>query len=159
MPEITDAPAVFKELTPAWNNQNLDHLARVTASACILAHVRAATLGLAVTRLNCHPFAHGPYAFMHNGDVAGFHEIRRTLRASLSDRSYELIEGSTDSEHAFAVFLDALDAVSDDAPTERMASALVETIRASLGREPRRARRDPVMVRRTAEGHRTEEGS
>ena len=42
-PEHSDEPAVFKSVTPAWSNRNLRDLARVVASHCILAHVRAAT--------------------------------------------------------------------------------------------------------------------
>ncbi|MCB1034925.1 MAG: class II glutamine amidotransferase, partial [Acidobacteria bacterium] len=50
-------PAVFKEVNPAWNSLNLHSLARVTRSHCLMAHVRAASPGLPVTQLNCHPFA------------------------------------------------------------------------------------------------------
>lgn len=39
------APAVFKSISPAWNNQNLINLSRVIHSDCMLAHVRAASPG------------------------------------------------------------------------------------------------------------------
>ena len=39
----TTEPAVFRSITPAWNNRNLQNLARVVTSDCVLAHVRAAT--------------------------------------------------------------------------------------------------------------------
>jgi len=105
-PELSHKPAVFRSVTPAWSNMNLLELARVTRSGCILAHVRAATRGIPVTELNCHPFAAGPYAFMHNGDVARFGAIRRRVLAELSDDSFHAVKGSTDSEHLFGVFLD-----------------------------------------------------
>jgi glutamine amidotransferase len=105
-PELSHKPAVFRSVTPAWSNMNLLELARVTRSGCILAHVRAATRGIPVTELNCHPFAAGPYAFMHNGDVARFGAIRRRVLADLSDDSFHAVRGSTDSEHLFGVFLD-----------------------------------------------------
>ena len=38
-----DEPALFRNVTPAWNDINLLHLARVTRTRCVLAHVRAAT--------------------------------------------------------------------------------------------------------------------
>jgi predicted glutamine amidotransferase len=85
---------------------NLLELARVTRSGCILAHVRAATRGIPVTELNCHPFSAGPYAFMHNGDVARFGAIRRRVLADLTDDSFHAVKGSTDSEHLFGIFLD-----------------------------------------------------
>ena len=105
-PEVSERPALFRSVSPAWNNQTLRHLARVTRSRTILAHVRAATVGLAVTRLNCHPFSWGPFAFMHNGHVGGFREIRRRLLARLSDEAFGLIGGTTDSECLFALFAD-----------------------------------------------------
>jgi predicted glutamine amidotransferase len=104
-PDITPEPAVFKDVTPAWNNLNLLSLAHVTKSSCILAHVRAATPGLPVVRLNCHPFVWGPFAFMHNGRVEGFQKIRRSLLRNISDEAFDLIKGSTDSEHLFALFV------------------------------------------------------
>ena len=38
-------------------------VARVTKSRCVFAHVRAASPGLPVTELNCHPFAYGSADF------------------------------------------------------------------------------------------------
>lgn len=104
--ELSHRPAVFRSVSPAWSNMNLLELARVTRSGCILGHVRAATRGIPVTELNCHPFAAGPYAFMHNGDVAHFGAIRRRVLDSLSDDAFAAIKGSTDSEHLFGIFLD-----------------------------------------------------
>ncbi len=43
VPEYSDESAVFRSITPAWNNRNLHNLSRVVTSPCILAHVRAAT--------------------------------------------------------------------------------------------------------------------
>lgn len=105
-PEVSAEPALFRAISPAWNNQNLRHLARVTHSRTILAHVRAATPGLPVHQLNCHPFSWGPFAFMHNGHLGGFRDIKRRLLERLSDEAFGLITGSTDSEHLFALFVD-----------------------------------------------------
>jgi len=101
--------ALFRSITPAWSNQNLRHLARATESGCVLAHVRAASIGMAVAELNSHPFAHGPYSFMHNGELADFWHHRRALMDGLDERRYELVEGTTDSECLFAYALQALD--------------------------------------------------
>ncbi len=107
VPAVSEEPAVFKDITPAWNNINLLNLARVIRSPCVLAHVRAATPGFPVIQLNCHPFVCGKFAFMHNGHVGGFHKIRRSLMRHLSDRAFDAISGSTDSEFLFALFLDS----------------------------------------------------
>ncbi len=108
VPDLSPAPGLFRSITPAWSNRNLAELARVTRSHCVFAHVRAATQGLPVAEMNCHPFTHGPWAFMHNGDVARFNQIKRRLLADLTDDAFMAIKGSTDSEHLFAVFLDQI---------------------------------------------------
>lgn len=113
-PALSDEPAVFRAVTPAWSNRNLHELARVVMSSCILTHVRAATQALEVSEANCHPFKRGRYAFMHNGDIGGFARLRRPLVSRLSDESFAAISGSTDSEHLFALFLDELHKLGPD---------------------------------------------
>lgn len=122
-------PARFRSITPAWNNANLAELARVTRSRCILAHVRAATVGhFSVAEANCHPFRCGPFTFMHNGHVSGFERIRRPLMASLSDAGFASIEGMTDSEPIFALALDRLDGHGQDSGCERLGEALAGAV-------------------------------
>lgn len=121
-------PARFRSIQPAWNDSNLVELARVCRSHCILAHVRAASAGSAVSQANCHPFTARQFAFMHNGDVAGFARLKRMMAARLSDGSYSQIQGTTDSEHLFALFCDHYSEHPDDGATENMAIALAATI-------------------------------
>ncbi len=128
-PEVSNAPALFRAVSPAWNNQNLRHLARVTHSPTILAHVRAASPGLPVSQLNCHPFSWGPFAFMHNGLIGGFRQIRRRLLERLSDQAFGLVAGSSDSEILFAFFVDRYREVDGGGRVERMARALIAAIR------------------------------
>lgn len=108
VPELRQEPALFRSVTPAWNNTNLLELARVVQSPLILAHVRAASKHGGQSEANCHPFRSGRYAFMHNGDVGDFARLRRSLLASLSDTAFDAIQGNTDSEHVFALVLDEL---------------------------------------------------
>ncbi len=130
VPELSERPASFRSVSPAWSNMNLLELSRVTRSGCVLAHVRAATPGLPVTELNCHPFTSGRYAFMHNGDVARFGAIRRRLLAEYSDAAFKGVRGSTDSEHLFGVFLDEVEALSASMERhERLAIALASAVR------------------------------
>lgn len=128
-PAFGPEPAVFRSIQPAWNNTNLTDLARVTASSTILAHVRAATPGLGVSEDNCHPFRAGRFAFMHNGNVAGFHRLKRRLLTRLSDEAFSAVHGSTDSEHVFGLFLDELRGIGEPDPGERMARALEGAVR------------------------------
>lgn len=128
VPELSPKPALFRSITPAWSNQNLLHLARVTVSPCILGHVRAASPGLAVTETNAHPFVWDRYAFMHNGEIAAFKRIERALLDRLAPEPFRAIEGTTDSEHLFALFLEhAL-----RAPQRRGPEALADALEAAL---------------------------
>jgi len=59
-------PGLYREVRPAWSDENLRYLCRHIQSHLYFAHVRAAT-GTPITRPNCHPFACGRWLFMHNG--------------------------------------------------------------------------------------------
>jgi len=128
VPELSPRPALFKDVTPAWNNENLREVARVSQSQCILAHVRSASPQSAVHRLNCHPFAHENLAFMHNGFLAGFPRWRRQLLEELSDEAFQLILGSTDSEHAFALCWDRYRQSRVQDPLQRLRESVEGTI-------------------------------
>jgi predicted glutamine amidotransferase len=132
-PSISPSPAAFRSLTPAWSNRNLLDLARVVQSPCILAHVRAATQQIQVSEANCHPFTRGRYAFMHNGDIGGFRELRRALLTELSAEAFDGIQGSTDSEHLFALLWDELRAAAADRPVDVMSRALRSAVARIVG--------------------------
>lgn len=127
-PELSSAPAVFRSVTPAWNNRNFANLARILSSNCILAHVRAATQSSGVNEANCHPFRFERYAFAHNGDVGNFARVRRRMLESVSDEAYNNIFGSTDSEHVFALFIDELARTGELDPALRLGRALEAAI-------------------------------
>lgn len=102
--EVSPEPALFKAITPAWNNQNLLNISAKVKTDCFFAHVRAATGG-GVNDNNCHPFRWGKYTFMHNGHIGRFVKVKRHLRHLLDDDTYEWVKGETDTEHAFALFV------------------------------------------------------
>ncbi|KAF9208128.1 hypothetical protein BGZ59_010787 [Podila verticillata] len=105
--ELGVAPCIFTSVTPAWNNSNLIRLADKIKSPLVFAHVRASTAG-SVSESNCHPWQYGRLMFMHNGNIAEFHKIKRKVQESLSDEIFLTVNGNTDSEWAFAVFLSQL---------------------------------------------------
>jgi glutamine amidotransferase len=127
VPDISPSPAQYRSIQPAWNNVNLLHLARVSRSPMILAHVRAATPGLGISESNCHPFTADRFAFMHNGAIGEFAKVERKLREPLSDEIYQWIHGTTDSEVAFATFRDAYARIENTDQTQRIADALAAT--------------------------------
>ena len=126
-------PGIITAVTPAWSNRNLHNLAEKLRSGLVFAHVRAATPGMSVSELNCHPFRHGELLWMHNGRVAQFPRVKRRLRDSLSDDRYNFIQGTTDSEHAFAVFLDRLYSHPGPTTAATLADAMRDTIERLAG--------------------------
>lgn len=74
-----------------------------------MAHVRAASPGSTISESNCHPYGFGRFSFMHNGQIAHFSDIKLPLLSMLSPRVRKhVIRGTTDSEHAFALFVQCL---------------------------------------------------
>ncbi|OJJ49822.1 hypothetical protein ASPZODRAFT_128353 [Penicilliopsis zonata CBS 506.65] len=107
-PKLGPEPCIFTSTLPAWNCENLERLAAKTCSNLIFAHVRATTEG-ALSETNCHPFQHQTLMWMHNGNIGGWQYIKRALADSLADRWFMGVKGGTDSEWAFALFLDLLE--------------------------------------------------
>lgn len=115
-------PGVYRDLRPAWSDDNLLAICTQVRSAMFFAHVRAAT-GTATARANCHPFTHGRSLFMHNGQIGGFGKIRRAVEAMIPDDLYTHRVGTTDSE---AIFLAALGRGAKDDAATAFGSVLTE---------------------------------
>ena len=106
---LESTPCVYTNTCPIWSDRNLPGLGHHIASSCIFANVRSATPGQAVDQSNCQPFVHRELLFMHNGFIENFrHTLMRPIRDALQDEYYTAIEGSTDSEHVFALLLQFL---------------------------------------------------
>jgi len=125
--EIDYTPAVFRSILPAWNDRNLQYLSEKIRSNCILGHVRAANSGQ-VSMANCHPFHYQRFLFMHNGSIGGFKYIKRHLRRALDDKFYNFIQGQTDSEHLFALFLQVFNDRNGDYTATGFEVVLKETL-------------------------------
>ncbi len=102
-------PGLFVSVKPAWSNQNLHQIASKIKTSNFFAHVRDASEGIPVSLANCHPFTFENYLFMHNGFLDEFPKIHREIINCLSERAFRLVKGNTDSEYAFALFLDTID--------------------------------------------------
>lgn len=126
--ELGSQPCIFTSVTPAWNNINLTRLAEKIKSPLVFAHVRATTAG-SLSLDNCHPFVHGKLMFMHNGGIAEFAKLKRKLQTTLPDDIYNVPQGNTDSEWAFALFLSKLpDAHARSFTPAVLRQAMLDTI-------------------------------
>lgn len=145
-PDRSPEPAVHRRVRPAWNDDNMRHVSPLIETPLYFAHVRAASPGLSVQQLNCHPFTGGQglhdrdadldpvergrrrLLFMHNGVLGAHERVTRRLREELDDDIYYGIHGSTDSEHAFAAIQDRLGEAARDPSLADLESAVREAL-------------------------------
>jgi len=65
---------------------------------------------------------------MHNGGIGEFQAVKRQLLRMLSNSSYGWMQGTTDSETIFALFVDIYSGLQGAALVEKMATALLTTV-------------------------------
>jgi predicted glutamine amidotransferase len=123
-------PGLYREIRPAWSDENLRYLCRHLRSHLFFAHVRAAT-GTPITRVNCHPFASGVWLFMHNGFVGGWNRLRRRVEAMIPDALYPSRTGTTDSEALFLAIMGQGGARDPMGATEKVLQSITD-----MGAEP-----------------------
>ncbi|MFM9840188.1 MAG: class II glutamine amidotransferase [Cyclobacteriaceae bacterium] len=128
VPEVNYEPITFVSVNPAWNNRNLRNLAPKVKTDCMIAHVRAASVG-DVSESNCHPFQYKNILMAHNGGVEEFGKIKRHIREPLTDELYNWIKGQTDSEHIFALLLNTLFKDHQSISPEAVADSFEKTFR------------------------------
>lgn len=128
-------PGLFRDVLPAWNDDNLRSVSEQIRSSLFFAHVRAST-GTATARNNCHPFRHGAWLFMHNGRISAYERVRRELDMLIAPELYPHRVGTTDSEAIFYLMLsNGLDADPLGA-MERTVGQIDEVMAAARVTEP-----------------------
>lgn len=127
------APGVFRDLRPAWSDENLLSLAHQIKSGLFFAHVRAST-GTAISRANCHPFVLGRWMFMHNGGVGEWEKVRRPIENAIPDSLFGHRSGTTDSEAIFLLLV-ANGLEQDPGRAFRKTIAGIERVMAEAGVE------------------------
>lgn len=99
-------PFIYRNTIPLWNDPNLEELSNYVESTCTVGYARLAGIGESLDISNCQPFRSGKLLFVHNGEISDFQQtLYRPIRESLSDSTYRLIKGMTDSEHIFALLV------------------------------------------------------
>src|SRR5436309_5727025 len=100
-------PALYRTAAPIWADPNQGWMNERLLVRSLIAAVRSATPGIGFELANVQPFARGRLAFAHNGFITDFRRgAQRALREGLGVEAYEAIEGSSDSEHIFALVID-----------------------------------------------------
>jgi glutamine amidotransferase len=126
-------PFRYRNTAPIWSDLNLPHLSRYVESSCILGYVRSATPGFSVDFSYCQPFSSENLSvghrllFTHNGYINRFRQtLYRPIRNALSDEIYQAIQGTTDSEHLFALILNQLQTVAGISLQQALVNALAQ---------------------------------
>lgn len=102
---------------PIWSDSNLQSMAPFVRSPIVVAAVRNATIAGSNTVANCAPFRHGRLSLSHNGYLEDFAASwQRDLVDGLSSEARGAIHGDTDSQHIFALLIDALAEHKDNLP-------------------------------------------
>ena len=104
---VAKSPHVIKSISQAMHDSLFRKVSGIVASQTVLAHLRKATQGnLCIT--NTHPFQHGHWTFVHNGNLMGFQEKKDLLLRQVSPLLRRYILGETDSEVLFYLLLSHL---------------------------------------------------
>ncbi|MCH9687032.1 MAG: class II glutamine amidotransferase [Deltaproteobacteria bacterium] len=98
------APHVIKSVATAMDDHLFQRVSGIVASETVLAHLRKATQGN-LSIINTHPFQFGQWVFVHNGNLAGFSELRESLLALVPPVLRRFILGDSDSELLFYLLL------------------------------------------------------
>jgi predicted glutamine amidotransferase len=124
-------PRVIRSLTPAHGDADFEKLSHFVAAQTVIAHVRKASVGR-VAPENTHPFQRGPWLFAHNGTVPDWERVRPALEERIEPSLRTALQGETDSERCFLLFLSRLRLRCDPerAEVESAAAALAETVAA-----------------------------
>jgi predicted glutamine amidotransferase len=93
-------------------DRNLQNLAHKIKPTCLLAHVRGVAYSsrVEISLQNVHPFHFKdvPIVMAHNGDLAGFADMKPLLAEHVKPVYLAQIHGTTDSEWIYALFISQL---------------------------------------------------
>lgn len=128
---VDGAPHLTKSASTALNDALFKRVSGIVASETVVAHIRKATVG-ENSVLNTHPFQHGKWVFVHNGEIPEFARCRAAIDAEIAPRLRRYILGETDSERMFFLFLTQLSAhgpLTSRMGSEEVTDALEKTVR------------------------------
>jgi len=123
-------PEVAHGLGPAHMDPEFERVSGLLQARAVMAHIRLASVGEVSSR-NAHPFVFGRWTFCHNGTVHDFEKARVSLEQAIAPKFRKRLQGTTDSERCFGIFLTRLFTKfkeSAPVPVEHVAWALADTM-------------------------------
>jgi gamma-glutamyl hercynylcysteine S-oxide hydrolase len=121
----------YRRAIPIWSDENFLSLARVTASAGVLAAVRSATPGMANVESACAPFTADGWLFSLNGRITGWPGSVTKLAERLPLTDLLTLEAPTDSALLWALIRHRLN--GGEPPGQTLAATVAEVSDAAPG--------------------------
>jgi glutamine amidotransferase len=115
----------YRRDVPMWADPCLPDLAASISSTAIVAAVRSATVGMAVTETACAPFVEGTWMFSHNGVIDGWPGSVASLAQALPPSVLMTLEAPTDSAFLWALVREHL---RGGRPAARTVSAVTDEV-------------------------------
>jgi glutamine amidotransferase len=128
--EEGEHPLVAHGLGPAYCDPDFERVSSRVSARTVVAHLRLASVG-SVEKRNAHPFTLGRWCFVHNGTVRNFARHQAEVEALIRPDLRAHIQGATDSERCFYLFLTRLaeqQPLDSPACVEKVACALAKTM-------------------------------
>ena len=127
-----DEPYTYKSIELPMYDRTLMGLTKKLKANCVLGHIRATVYGnlSLVNTTNVHPFEFTgtKIALAHNGGLTDFPKMKFALAAKCKPEIANKVEGTTDSEWIYALFLSMLDDPFANHTSEEIANAASKTI-------------------------------
>jgi predicted glutamine amidotransferase len=132
------AYSYYSQSLPVFD-RNLQNLAQKIRPSCVLGHVRgvAYSTRVEISIQNVHPFhfSNVPLVLAHNGDLAGFAQMKPLLAPHVKPELLAQIHGTTDSEWIYALLVSRLREPSGATSEDDLFDAIEKTL--SIIREAR----------------------
>jgi glutamine amidotransferase len=97
--------SLYKQPVQYSQDPNIDSVVRAIPSSMVLGHIRATTNQTKNIFDNTHPFYYENEVFLQNGSIADFAKHRKTILQAIAQPYKKLIQGKTDTELLFYLFL------------------------------------------------------
>ena len=125
------AYSYYSQQLPVFD-RNLKNLAEKIRARCLLAHVRGVAYNtrVEISVQNCHPFHFKdvPLVLAHNGDLAGFAEMKPLLADEIKPSFLSQVHGTTDSEWVYALIVSQLPDAYRHPSADELAKAIERSI-------------------------------
>ena len=112
---------------------NLKALALKARAGCMLAHIRGiayrSDAGFGPQNLHPFKFQDSRWAMAHNGDLAGFSQMKSDIQRFVPSELRNRIRGTTDSETMYALVLSQLKEPLDGASSDALLQAMVDALK------------------------------